>query len=52
MYYLMNNLLSSNSHNWKYAMIEKTIFDQQMDRVRQMTGTRTQSQLANLLGIR
>ena len=30
----------------------KSAFEQQMDRVRQMTGTRTQSQLADLLGIR
>ena len=33
-------------------MIEKTIFDQQMERIRKMTGTRTQIQLADLLGIR
>ena len=30
----------------------KNIFDQQMERIQQMTGTRTQLELANLLGIR
>ncbi len=33
-------------------MTSKNSFDEQMDRIRQITGTRTQLELANLLGIR
>lgn len=44
--------MPTNSPNWKHVMMGKTIFDEQIARIRELTGTRTQIELADLLGIR